>query len=64
MVSVYRDLEYLTANWRMILQWILRKKVVTFWIGFVWLKDSDNWWTPLNMKMNIRFHKMEELLDR
>jgi hypothetical protein len=38
MLSVYMDLEYLTVNWRMILQWILKKQGVRFWNGFVWLR--------------------------
>jgi hypothetical protein len=26
-------------------------------------QDSEIWWTPHNMEMNIRFHKREKLFD-
>jgi hypothetical protein len=37
-------LGYLGIDWRIILKWILKKKDVKMWIGFIWHRTGYNGW--------------------
>jgi hypothetical protein len=41
-------------RWKIILDWILRKKIGNLWTGFIWLRIGTNSSLLVNMAMNLR----------